>query len=44
MFNLRIKADVYLLIEKMVSQVIEDHRVGGVDGVSFREKLHTVLD
>ena len=34
----------YLLEEEVVGQVVEDHGVGGVNGVGFGEQLHPLLD
>ncbi len=35
---------LYLFVEEVVSQMVEDHGIGGVYGVCLRQKLHAILD
>jgi hypothetical protein len=37
-------AILYLLVEEVIGKVIEDHWVGGINGISLRQQLIAVFD
>ena len=41
---MKLNAISYLFVKEVVGEVVEDHGVRRVDGVGFRQKLHSALN